>query len=272
MFLSLGPLSQTESIWLNLALAAVLLLALGWLFYQLRIYRLIEGTPTSQLRSAAQGFVEIEGYCLETAEPIFSPYSGRDCVWYECKTYRKVRTQKSSHWRLIDRQTSPHWFKVADATGDAWVDPRGASVQTQITHSWYGKTALPSSTTGLLGSNYRFTESLLLADSPFYGLGLLQTLDATQLRERQVRDWLRQSRSLGTSGAMYDDKGAGNERLLGENKSLNLLTKPTRWGYPFILSGSSQARTAHKVRLRIALALLICILVTWLLVEVQYAS
>jgi len=272
MFIRIDPITAAEYWWASVALSVALIIALFWLFYQLRVYRLITGTPTSQMRSAAQGFVELEGYCVANAYPITSPYSGRPCVWYDCKTYKKVRTQKSTNWKRIDRQTSPHWFKVADPTGEAWVNPAGAKVHTQLTKTWYGKSATPQAGGGgLFGDNYRFTEALLIADGPFYGLGRLRTVNPEQLRAMQVRDWMKLKRKAGADVAIIDDKGEGNSVLFGDKPTLNLLHKPQRWGYPFLISGTSQERTATSIKWRIVLGLLLCAALTWLLVELQYA-
>lgn len=271
MFLRLDPLTQSELWWFSAGVVIALLIALFVLFYQLRVYRLITGTPTSQLRSAAQGFVELEGYCVGNAYPLTSPYSDRPCVWYECKTYKKVKRKKGHSWKQIDRQTSPHWFKVADPTGEAWVDPKGASVHTQISKTWYGNTSVPRSGGGLFGSNYRFTEALLISDSPFYGLGRLRTLNHEQLRALRVRDWIKQKRKAGPDVELIDDKGEGNSVFFGDQPTLNLLHKPQRWGYPFILSGTSQERTASSIKWNVTFALLACAGLTWFLVELQYA-
>ena len=273
MFLNLAPLTNQEYWFAIIGLLLALVAALLWSFYQLRVYRLITGTPTSQLRSAAQGFVELEGYCVGNAYPITSPYSSRPCVWYECKTYKKVKTKKSTSWKRIDRQTSPHWFKVADPTGVAWVDPKGANVHTQITKTWYGSSSNPLIGEGsLFGNNYRFVEELLIADSPFYGLGRLRTVNPEQLRAMQVRDWIKEKRRLGSDVALIDDKGEGNHIYFDGQPSLHLLHKPLRWGYPYLISGTSQERTAHRTQWKIALGLLACTLLTWGLMELQYVQ
>jgi len=273
MLLNLAPFTSQEFWFAIGVLCVALIAALFWSFYQLRVYRLITGTPTSQLRSAAQGFVELEGYCVGNAYPISSPYSNRPCVWYECKTYKKVKTKKSTSWKRIDRQTSPHWFKVADPTGVAWVDPEGASVHTQISKTWYGPTSDPASgATGMFGNSYRFVEELLIADSPFYGLGRLRTVNPEQLRAMQVRQWVKEKRRMGRDVELIDDKGEGNGIYFGDQPTLNLLQKPLRWGYPYLLCGTSQDRTARTVKWKVALGLLASALFTWGLMEMQYVE
>lgn len=257
-----------------MAVASIaLLIAMSLLFSYLRTYRLILGTPTSQLRSVAQGFVEIEGFCIGTAFPLASPYSGRPCIWYRCQTYKKRKTQKSERWQRVDKQQSPYWFKVGDPTGVAWVNPRGASVHTQLKKVWYGSSPYPNaSLASTIGGEYRYVEELLVADSPFYGMGRLRTLNPEQLRAIQVRDWVRQSRKAGPDKRIIDDRGASNALYFDANLTLNLLDKPKRWGYPFIVSGSSQSRTASRVRTALMFAFAACVLITWLVVELQYAT
>lgn len=281
MFLQLNPISQ-DGYWIAMAVGTVAIcVATIFLFFYLRIYRLIHGTPTSLLRSAAQGFVEIEGFCLGTAFPLTSPYSGRPCVWYRCQTYKKRKTKKSHRWERVDKQESPHWFKVGDPTGTAWVNPKGASMQTQLKQVWYGSSRFPtpsfsssltSSFSSGINGQYRYVEELLVADSPFYGLGRLGTLNPEQLRAIQVREWVKQSRRSGTDQLIIDDKGASNDLYFDGQATIHLLHKPKRWGYPFIVSGSSQARTASRIRTRLSFALAACVVFTWLIVELQYVS
>ena len=45
--------------------------------------RLIEDTPTSRIRSAPQGFVELAGVAgVFEGEPIIAPLTQRPCCWY----------------------------------------------------------------------------------------------------------------------------------------------------------------------------------------------
>ena len=272
MFLHLNPLTHNDY-WMAMAVASIaLMIAMLLLFSYLRTYRLIHGTPTSQLRSVAQGFVEIEGFCIGTAFPLVSPYSGRPCIWYRCQTYKKRKTHKSERWEPVDKQQSPFWFKVGDPTGVAWVNPRGASVHTPLKKVWYGSSQFPSASfTSAIGGQYRYVEELLIADSPFYGMGRLRTLNPEQLRAIQVRDWVRASRKAGPDQLIIDDRGASNAHYFDANPRLNLLDKPKRWGYPFIVSASSQTRTASRIRTALVFALAACALITWLVVELQYA-
>lgn len=56
---------------------AVITLRLFYLgFRQLHRARLIEDTPTSRIRSAAQGYAELEGRAVALGDPLYAPLSG----------------------------------------------------------------------------------------------------------------------------------------------------------------------------------------------------
>ena len=53
--------------------------------------RLIENTPTAKIRSAVQGYVELNGQTLLMNGPVIvSPLSGKTCVWYRYKIEEKI--------------------------------------------------------------------------------------------------------------------------------------------------------------------------------------
>jgi len=70
--------------------------------------RLIEDTPTSLIRSAAQGYVELQGRGeLLPGPPIVAPLTGLPCVWYRFKVEERVadydsRGGTNSRWRTIN--------------------------------------------------------------------------------------------------------------------------------------------------------------------------
>jgi E3 Ubiquitin ligase len=154
--------------------------------------RLMENTPTSRIRSAAQGYVEFHGTVeLIDGEPIRAALSGQVCVWYRYSVERKERTtnrrgQAETRWRTISRGTSEDLFQLRDATGVCVVDPDGALITPSVRIQWYGNTAQPPRVTepkqlvrwlnlSMLGSTYRYTEERLGAGTPVYSLGLFRT-------------------------------------------------------------------------------------------------
>ena len=80
--------------------------ALRWL----RVARLIEDTPTSRVRSAAQGYVELAGRGLPldgTKNP--APLTQRPCVWWRYRISKKTEHGSGSGRRKA-------WKTVASGT------------------------------------------------------------------------------------------------------------------------------------------------------------
>ena len=83
---------------------AVALLAAGsgyssWRTWRLVSHiRLVEDTPTAKIRSAPQGYVELEGVGkLMDGPPIIAKLSGLPCVWFRYKIEELVTTASGRH-------------------------------------------------------------------------------------------------------------------------------------------------------------------------------
>jgi len=154
--------------------------------------RLLENTPTSLVRSAAQGYVELQGHAaLIEGDAIHAPLSAEQCVWYRYSVERKERTtnhrgQSQMRWRTVERGVSEHLFALVDATGSCVIDPDGASVTPSVKNRWYGHSPQPprisqvpvwSHIAGLagLGRSYRYLEERITPGSPLYALGLFHS-------------------------------------------------------------------------------------------------
>src|SRR3569832_2694177 len=60
-------------------------------FVSLRRARLIEATPTSRIRSAAQGYVELAGAAvMMEGVPIIAPLTLLPCAWYRYREEERV--------------------------------------------------------------------------------------------------------------------------------------------------------------------------------------
>lgn len=135
--------------------------------------RVIENTPTAKIRSAAQGYVELNGQAQLMDGPLIaSPISGRSCVWYRYKIEEKVQKSDSkgrsvSHWRIVKQQTSGELFLLKDDTGRCVIDPDDADVITTDKRTWYKNHIVPPR---------RYTEELIIDNEPLYAIGLFKTL------------------------------------------------------------------------------------------------
>ena len=82
--------------------------------------RLMEEVPTSKIRSAAQGYVELIGYGqLMGGEPIIAPLSRTPCTWYqyriEEKQIRWESNRRHSKWQLVESGTSDNLFLLVES-------------------------------------------------------------------------------------------------------------------------------------------------------------
>lgn len=272
-----------------------------WMFYlgfrQLHYARLIEDTPTARIRSAAQGYVELEGQVVALpGEPIHAPLSGRLCVWYEYRIdHRGTRFQsgRRQRWVSLERGTSEAIFGLDDDTSRCVVDPEGAQIHPAHVLTWYGHERYPVHTppghSDFLGP-YRYTERLIEPGDPLYALGWFETLKdaAGQGLMEETRALLRRWKSdqqtllhrfdLDRDGRIDAKeweiirKQATREALRarlrqppGEN--IHLLRKPPRRDYPFILAAVRQPDLVARYRFRAGSALIVfllgCVAIAW---------
>ena len=75
----------------------------GWFAFRwMHVARVIEDTPTSRVRSAAQGYVELEGRARPLAGTLnLAPMTQRDCVWWRYRVQHRRRFQEAAllPWR-----------------------------------------------------------------------------------------------------------------------------------------------------------------------------
>jgi hypothetical protein len=165
--------------WCALALAT----GGGGLYWFLRSVlraRVISDVPTSRIRSAPQGYVELigTGRALQ-GPPIVSPLSGQRCLWYSYQIEERESYGNSGErgWKTIERATSDGLFSIEDGTGICIIDPEGAQVIPHVDRRWHGNSREPL--TGLhvfSRGRYRFREQRLEQDWPLYAIGEFHTL------------------------------------------------------------------------------------------------
>lgn len=103
-------------------------------FNAVRIYRrsrYVEDLPTSSIRSAPTGLVEIEGHAAAAGETITSPFEERECVLCQY-VVREAHSEQDSDRRSPfpdDYGLVGVPFYVEDDTGRLLVDPEGADVR-----------------------------------------------------------------------------------------------------------------------------------------------
>ncbi len=247
-----------------------------WLWRAYRRYRLISDTPTSRLRSAAQGYVELAGTCEPfEKQSIQGRLTGRACVWYRYEIAKYVRSGKNSHWKTIERGASDALFTLRDQTGRCYVDPEGAEVHALHDNVWYGHRREPEEgpparrQIALVRGRYRYTEHRLHARDPLYALGYFETIrpealerGAGALLRDVISEWKQQYDRL---LERFDADGDGElslqewERVRAEAQveaarrygelqaapDVNVLVRPPS-GFPYVLSSHGEEGASKR--------------------------
>jgi hypothetical protein len=210
--------------WIAL-LVAIGLASLYGLFRFFVRARLIEDTPTSKIRSAAQGYLELNGLAEPLdGTPIVAPLSKLQCVWFRYKIEEHQRHGHSfgtrrnrDRWHTVERGTSDGLFRLRDETGEVVVDPEGAEVTPSVHQVWYGDSHYPngaplaSKDGGWMASlgigfsvglgSYRYTEERVMPATDLYAIGQFRTLgtgggDRDAVVAAVLRDWKRDQAEL----------------------------------------------------------------------------
>lgn len=201
--------AEPGQFWFWAALAAFAGLALFVMgFRRLHHARLLENLPTSRIRSAAQGYVELHGHArLLPGPPIVSPLSGQRCCWWEFVIERHESDHKNRRrWVTVEKQTSDELFLLDDGTGQCVVDPVGARVIPNLSRRWRGyhprPRAFPGKSSWFDGGDYRYTERLMQFGAWLFVIGAFQTQTAAR-HDDEARDvserlaeWKRDRRAL----------------------------------------------------------------------------
>ena len=182
--LELDPIAFWFLVTLAVSLAIV---GFYFAFRFLRRARIIQDTPTSKIRSAAQGYLELDGRGeLMEGEPIVAPLTGKTCTWYRYKVEkREVRHSQGKRretWRTLRNGVSDSLFLLVDDSGKCIIDPEGAEVTPSARDVWFGHSQQPShgprnkGVSLLATGDYRYTEERMHPADPLYALGLFKTV------------------------------------------------------------------------------------------------
>ena len=259
----------------------------GWLaFRSMHVARLIEDTPTSRIRSAAQGYVELAGRCrpLDGTQNL-APLTQRPCVWWSFRIQRKVESgsgkNRRQSWRTVQSGTSAQPFLLDDGTGECVVQPDGAEVLVGESTTWYGSTPWPAPPTGgntlNFGSReYRYFEQRIYEHERLCLLGQFATHDAESGRDRPAEvaallaEWKQDPAALKerfdhdrdgeVSLAEWERARAEAKRTVDERQpapstrtALHLLRRPDG-GQLFLIAAFPEGDVAKRYRRRALLA------------------
>ena len=249
-------------------------------FYFFKRKRVIEDTPTSKIRSAAQGYVEIMGHAdIMEGPPIIGPLTGKYCAWYNFRIDERRGRGNKAQWTSVNKGRSEELFLIIDETGRCIIDPEGASITSSEKDVWYGATAYPArgpkSAGGILssGAQYRYTEKRLALKETLYATGHFHTVggagdvfdSSTDVREI-LKQWKQDTKTLlarfdtNKDGEIdVEEWQAARDAALAEvlaNHSerktevpLSMLVKTNDRRRPFLLSALSQDSLARRYQI-----------------------
>jgi hypothetical protein len=182
------------------AAAAGALLCLYGFFRRMRRDRLLADTPVVHIRSAAQGYVKVQGHARPAgAAPTAAPLSGRPCVWWNFKVAEQQRDSRGRiEWQTVESATSVELFVLADDDAECLVGPVKAEVTPSRVNTWYGNSSRPLGppppvNTALLMGPYRYTEQLLEVGAQLCVAGELrshsETGDLAAATAARLHEW-----------------------------------------------------------------------------------
>lgn len=142
--------------------------------------RLAEDMATATIRSAAQGYRELQGAAANPyPDLLIAPLSGTPCLWFHYKVEKYVGGDNND-WEIVEQETSSRPLLLKDATGQCIIDPHGAEVSAINAPVWYGPNARPATpppTTSAhwvvinRDSRYRYSESRIEDEENLYVIG-----------------------------------------------------------------------------------------------------
>jgi E3 Ubiquitin ligase len=267
------------------ALAAAAVYSFWYAFKAWAKNRTIEDTPTSRVRSAAQGYVELIGRGLSPPNSANkAPLTGLPCTWWRYKVEQRRYSGRSRSWSTVQSDTSSVPFLLDDGTGQCLIDPRGAEVFPGATDVWYGPSEWPQvhipNGTGVFAwlvdnfvtDKYRYTEYRLQANQALYAIGAFRSLGGVSVESPEaemtelLHTWKKDSATLlarfdsnhdgALSAAEWDQARATARRQVLDARaavtrppSLNVLANPAD-GRAFLLAASDGETLARKFRRR----------------------
>ncbi len=247
--------------------------------------RIIEDTPTALVRSAPQGYIELEGAGRTLAdEPVMAPLTKTPCVWFRFKIEKEKNSSNSgSRWADVESGSSEAPFLFYDTTGECLVDPRKAEVTPGVKKVWYGSTKWPGvyEEKGffgeLVGTRYRYTEERI-DGRELYILGWFDTLRSTDKtvsaevsallrRWKEDQDGLLQRFDANADGSIDSDEWQmarqharreviADRAARSADAETNIIGASNRDRYPFLISAKPQFLLVDRYRRHALYALL----------------
>ena len=191
-----------------------------WLFWRsinyLRLVRIIEDTPSTNIASTPQGMVEVKGKTLPLENQVLMvPRKNIPCVWYRyVQTYEYNDDEQSEP----EVKESHERFYIEDHTGKCAIDPVYAEIHPKKEFEEYK-------------DGYKHEVSWIGVDEYIYVLGWMNTLHPSPKTDDVI--------------TIRDNK----EHRYGQlTDKLDRITKPPYSWLPFIISTHFQHKLVARYR------------------------
>ena len=257
----------------------------GFVYYKRAL--VIEDTPPSRIRSAAQGYVELQGRGEHMdGPPIVAPLSNMPCTWFRYKV-EKLGDRRSY---VMESGTSDELFVLVGETGRCVIDPENAHVIPTVKKVWYAATHPPSQFSqqggffNRLGARYRYIEERMHPGDPLYAIGwfksvggydgdfntrdevrallarwkadpkfLLKNFDRNKDGQIDMQEWER-VRKAAVQVVRKEQASRSTQA------PTHVMTKPTDSNYPYVLSSMPQRQLVPRLRVYAVLLFVGCLL------------
>jgi len=269
-------LLQNPAFWMMLS--AIGVPVFFWIgLRRLKVARSISDTPTSRVRSAAQGYVEVAGIArMFDGQANLAPLTRLPSVWWYYCIEESHNSNNRRSWRTIKSETSDDNFLLHDGTGQCVVDPEGAEVFPAIRKVWHGSQDWPAPELGTSNPiagvfhRYRYTEHRIPHEYQVNVMGEYRTLrtsfensvneevaDLLSKWKTDQRELLRRfdtNRDGVISASEWEQaRKTAREYVLHElatapaQPALSMLARPTD-DRPFLIAGIDLNKVARKAR------------------------
>lgn len=239
--------------------------------------RHVRDVPTSRIRSAAQGYVALQGRCLplKPTTVLKAPLSAKPCLWYQFIVSARSRVDTEAPWSIVRQGSSQIPFVLDDGTGQCVVLPQGAATSLPTTKIWYGNEERPASATSDKPiapehARYRYMETILEPDTNLHLHGEFTSRppDVSNAATDLINAWKLKTESM---LARFDTNDDGEidahemrvamqaarqqarqemEQLIAGH-SMHMFGRPTDAARPFIISTMPQRTQVLLTRVQI---------------------
>ena len=154
-------------------------------FRMLQLKRLIQNTPSSKVRSASMGLVELNGMPVGP-NTIPAGITGDPCFYYRAEAWERVQSGRSSEWKRVADESLFVPFFLQDDTGRMLINAQGAAMDLHCNFKdefgglFFGNSDVPLGSVddfllryGLSGKHVRLEEYCIKPDYPLFVLGTL---------------------------------------------------------------------------------------------------